>query len=289
MIYWLKYIFLKLNLFIHSLIVRISISLYNTENELLRTNPDDLKEDDKKITRKLHHNILLEKFNQGQRDEKYVTDYYLLLKKADEFMRNGNVVNIKAAIEKHNLNYGMFNDEHIGFYDKNHKYYGKDMVEINKIELENRKTNDDDYELLYIFNNKPIERGLSSIIDSVELNRNNVEVYNYINNTSKQFDFPIKVKHKKNNINNIAVLTDVLHVKKIGFEYRQLEFFIPLKYKTKELKKSNKIFKEIIDVLEVYMRDEYGDLIGFKVNKFIKRITTDTHEVIKFEAIELKK
>lgn len=64
----------------------ISISLYNTEVELLKASPDDLNEKDKKVTRKLHRNQVLEKFYAGQRDEKYTKDYYELLK---------NLINLK--------------------------------------------------------------------------------------------------------------------------------------------------------------------------------------------------
>ena len=66
---------------LHTLMIAIGVALFNTEQEILKANPDDIKEGDKHIQRKRHRNELLEKFYAGQSDEKYVQDYYELLKK----------------------------------------------------------------------------------------------------------------------------------------------------------------------------------------------------------------
>ena len=59
---------------IHTLFINISISLYNTEQEILKADPNINDEGSKKVTRKRHRNEVLEKFYAGQRDEKYVND-----------------------------------------------------------------------------------------------------------------------------------------------------------------------------------------------------------------------
>jgi hypothetical protein len=51
----------------------------------------------------------------------------------------------------------------------------------------------------------------------------------------------------------------------------------------------SEVFNELIDVKEVYVKDQYGTVIGFGVTKFLKRIIhNNTHEVWKFQGIEMK-
>jgi len=163
-----------------------------------------------------------------------------------------------------------------------------------ELEFEERRTKDDNYELLGIFNNIPIEVGLVNIMDVIEKTKKENVDFEYevqdIFKKSKQFEFPIKVNRDNENIiNKIEQLTEFLHIKKIGFEHRQLEFFIPLKFKTELVEENSDIFKEIINIKEIFIRDEYGKLIGFGITKYIKRIKyNDTHDVWKFQGIEMQ-
>ncbi len=292
-------IFLWTYIKIHSIMINISIALFNTEQEILKADPNITDEGGKIIQRKRHRNQLLEKFYQGQRDEKYVQDYYELLKKADKFMKKATPHQIAVAADRHGMNYGLKDRygrsyEHLGFFDGKHKNAGKTLAEALTADYEERRTKDDTYELLYIFNNTPIEVGFVKILDTIkETEKKDVdfeyEVHDIIQK-SKQFEFPIKV-HRENPdaVNKIEQLTEFLHVKKIGFEYRQLEFFIPLKFKTTEFSDDTDIFKEITDIKEIYINNDYGELMGFGIIKPIKRIIyNNTHEVIKFEGIELE-
>ena len=62
-----------------------------------------------------------------------------------------------------------------------------------------------------------------------------------------------------------------------------------MKFKTTELPEDDPIFKEIVNIKEIYVKDEYGELKGFGIIKYIKRITyNDTHDVLKFEGIEME-
>jgi hypothetical protein len=307
---------------IHTILISISIALYNTEQDILKADPNDLTEKDKRTTRKLHRNPTLEKFYAGKTDEKYVQEYYEILKKADKFMRTATPHQMALAADKRGTNYGMKDQygrryEHYGFYDDKHKHAGKTVGEILVAEFEERRTKDDDYEILHIFNNKPIEVGLGRIFDVVkktdkvetvpvissitktesaeianvtDYQQQNVYEVNDMLERSKSFEFPIKVlRENYSSKNKIEQLTEFLHVKKIGFEYRQLEFFIPLKFKSTELTEDSDIFKELIDIKEVYLHGDYGELIGYGVIKYIKRIThNETHDVLKFEAIEMQ-
>lgn len=300
----------------HTIMVYFSIALRNTEIDILKADPNDLKETDKKETRKLHYNPILEKFYQGQTDEKYVKDYYDLLLKSDKFMRNATPHKMATTADKHKMNFGQEKDqwgrryEHFGFFDEKSKHAGKTLGEVLASEIEERRTKDDDYELLYVFNNHPIEVGLADIMNVVEKVENTdveldakavnseediyIEKEEYrvmdINNKSKSFKFPINVQRDNENaINKIEQLTEFLHVKKIGFEYRQLEFFIPLKFKTEDFDINSNIFKELIDIKSIYIRNKYGELMGFGIIDFKKRIKhNDAYDVLKFDAIEME-
>jgi len=289
----LLWIYLKF----HTIMITISIALFNTEQEILKADPNDLDESKKHTQRMRSRNQLLEKFYADQTDEKYVKDYYEVLKKADKFIRTATPHQMAIAADKHGTSYGMKDRwgrryEHYGFFDDKHKNAGKTLAEVLATEFEERRTKDDDLDIMYIFNNKPIEVGLVKVMDVIEKKAGTLDEYEVLDmeKKSKQFKFPISVERiNKEAINKIEELSEFLHVKKIGFEYRQLEFFIPLKFKTSELDEESDIFKEIVDIDSVFIRDEYGALIGFGVDKYIKRINyNDTHEVLKFNGIEMQ-
>jgi hypothetical protein len=288
-----KTIYFWIYIKIHTILINISLALHNTEIEVLKANPNDLQERDKRETRKLHRNPVLEKFLQGQTDEKYVKDYYELLRRADKFMRNATPRQMAVAADKYGTNYGMKDQygrtfEHYGFFDEKHKNAGKTLAEVLEKEYKERRTTDDDLELIYIFNNKPIMAGIAKFYDAIEKSKTDNTQFEVT--AVKSLEFPLKIERENNNVvNKIEQLTEFLHIKKIGFEYRQLEFFIPLKFHTSELPEGSEIFKEIINIKEVYMRDEYGQLHGFAILKYLKRINhKDTHEVLKFEGIEME-
>jgi hypothetical protein len=299
----MKHLFQKIILWtyikIHTIIIYVSLALYRTEEDILKSSAIDIQDKDKKTTRKLHKNPLLEKFYAGQRDERYVKDYYELLKKADKFMCKSTPHQMAVAADKHGMSYGMKDQygrryEHYGFFDDKHKHAGKTLGEVLTLEFEERRTKDDNYKIMYIFNNKPIEVGFAKVLDVVEKTQKENADFKYevqdMFKKSKSFEFPIKATHiNENIINKIEELTEYLHIKRIGFEYRILEFFIPLKFKTLELDDDSNAFKEIQDIKEIYVRDEYGELKAFRIIKFVKRlIHNDIYEVLKFEGIEME-
>lgn len=282
--FWIKF---------RMMLINISFALYSTENEILRTESLDLQEKNKRTTRKLHRNPVLEKFYAGQTDEKYVKDYYETLKKADKFMRNSTPHKIAATADNYHMNYGHEDHagrryEHYGFFDDKHKNAGKTMNKVLTSEYDDRRTTDDDYKLLNIFNNTPIIVGMSNILKVIDIkNINNVNINDVYK--TKNLEFPLKVNHlNENNINKIEHITEFLHVKKIGFEHRQLEFFIPLKFKTVEIDEFSTMFKELCDITNVFIENTYGEMIGYGVSDFKKRIVHKNHEVWKFKAIEMK-
>ena len=238
----------------------------------------------KKFNKRWIRSQLLQKFEQGQRDEKYVQDYYELLKKADKFMLNATPHQKAVAADKNAMNLGRKDQhgrrlDHIGFFGEGHKHHGKTVAEVLKQEMWDRRTTDDEYEILTIFNNEPIEGGLTKITDAVDKEYKTVDLAN----KSKSFEFPMSVVRDR-----IEQLTQFLHVKKIGFEHRQLEFFIPTKFKLGAIERESNIFNEIIDIKQIYFRNDYGELIGFSVIDFSKRISVEDYEVLKFHALEME-
>jgi len=291
---FLKKALLWIYLKYHMIMVSISIALYNTEVEILKANPFDLKEGDKKIQRMRHRNNTLERFYAGKTDEKYVQQYYEVLKGADKFIRTATPHKIAVATDKHlrfdeKDQYGKRFSQ-TGFFDEKHKHVGKTIAEVLELEYQERRTTDDKYELLYIFNNKPIEVGLAKVMDVIEQKDNDVFEVKDIESKSKQFEFPIKAfRDDESIVNKIEQLTEFLHIKQTAFEYRQLEFFIPLKYKTLEIEENSVIFNELVNIKGIYVKNEYGEKLGFGVLKLIKRIKhNNTHEVWKFDGIEMQ-
>lgn len=314
-------------LYFHSIFTRISIALFNTEVEILKADPNINDESKKIIQRKRHRNETIEKFYAGQRDEKYVQDYYEILKKADEFLIKSSPLDRAISAGKNSSTFvsrGESNKKQsysdviketynkkrdvrdFGFYDENHKHYGKTIEEVIELEFEERRTKDDDYEIIYIFNNKPIESGLFESFEIVEVGDKLVsdrvvidkavrfmdddkEYVAKIPEKSTSYRYPMSVYRDNESLNKIEQLTEFLHIKKTAFEERILEFFIPMKFKTSDFDVDSDIFKEIIDIKEVYFKDSYGNLFGFKINGFRKRISiNDIYDVIKLDATEME-
>jgi hypothetical protein len=288
-----KLIFVWVYIKIHTIIINISLALYHSEKEILKADPNDLTEKDKKNQRMMHRNPFVEMMLSGVRQEKLISDYYEILKKADKFIRNATPRQMAVAADKYGTSYGMKDQygrtfEHYGFFDEKHKNAGKTLAEVLEKEYDERRTKDDDLELIYIFNNKPIMAGMAKFYDAIEKSKTDNTQFEVT--AVKSLEFPLKIERENKDVTNkIEQLTEFLHIKKIGFEYRQLEFFIPLKFHTIKLSEGSEIFKEIINIKEVYIRDEYGQLHGFAILKYLKRINyKDTHEVFKFEGIEME-
>lgn len=285
----------KIRNFLHSVVLRISFALYETEQLIFKSDAPDGKFGSKKHQRKRHRNNTLERFYEGQRDEKYTQDYYEILKKSDKFMKESTAHKMATTADKHGMNYGLKDKwgrryEHYGFFDEKHKNAGKTLLEVIKSEYEERKTKDDNYELLYVFSNTPIEVGMVDLMNvfakASDKERFNVDVDDLLKN-SKKFRFPIEcVRENKNTLNKIEQLTETLHVKKIGFEYVQLEFFIPNQFGTENLSEDSELFKELCNFTQVLIRDEYGKLTGFGITEFKKRVKhADAYDVWKFNGI----
>lgn len=315
--YYLKKVFLWLYIWVHTIVLRISIALYNVEESILKADPNDLDEKNKFNLRMRHRNPLVEKMLQGQRDEQFVSDYYEILKKADKFLRESTPDKIEMAAGKWGLNYGKSEDElknvgktakrikrdkdgkiirtkpkgnsgkrkkdkfgrryeHYGFFDPKNRNYGKTLAQVMKEEVGERVTSDDKYPIEFMFTNKAVEDGISKNDEVVETMTDKSNTgFESKNELDKALErkFPMRIVRENEVVNKLERLTEFLHVKKINSKHRILEFFIPAKYKTFDITEESDIFAEIVGISQVWISDEYGEMYGFTIKDYRKRLT----------------
>lgn len=250
-------------------------------DKVLKSEDHSINEKDKKNTRKLHSNDTLEKFYAGKADEKYTQQYYEILKKADLFMKKSTSRRMAEVADRFGMSLGREIikgekvDEHFGFFDEKHINSGKTLEEALKLEIDERRTKDDDLIVIHMVDNKPYVAG---IVDGIELALlSNIE-------RARRMKFPISIVRENDEIlNKLEMLTEFLHVKRLDDEHSQVEFFINKKFKTQSIPDDSDIFKEIINIKEIWFNGKYDDKYGFNVLKFLKRYDhNETYEVLKF-------
>lgn len=280
---YLVYIYVKF--FIGTLIANVEVEVFGDKA--------DLDEKNKKNIRMRHRNQVLEDFYAGKRNEKYMQDFYEILKRADKFMKNSTPERIAAVADRFSMSYGQKDRwgrryEHYGFYDEKSKHAGKTLAEVIQENYEERRTKDDDYQMLTIFNNKPKEAGIVQAFRELDVNENGELISMNIGEKSKHFVFPIKVYRDVEYLNKIEQLTEFLHLKRITTDVVQLEFFIPMKYKTYEIPEDSEIFEQLTTIKHIGISDEYGVVRRFGELKYKKRISHKDFDVIKFTGVEME-
>lgn len=296
---WFKKLYVWIRISYESIKYIIGITLYRSAEDIFSF-VYDKNERNQKNQRVRHRNPVLEKFYAGKTDEKYVREFYEVLKKADNFMRTATPRQMAVAADKNCMSYGIdavnrekFRFEHFGFYDEKSKHAGKTVQEVIEIELEERRVKDDNLKLVKIFNNKPIEAGLAKALKTEVKKRieddivHEFETLNTIEK-SKQFEFPLKAFRNVDCANKIEQLTEFLHIKNLGDEI-QLEFLIPIKFKSNQIPEDSPIFKELIDINYISISDGYGAVTSYGIKSYLKRIThEDKFDVLKFHAFVIE-
>ena len=283
-----------------TLLLSFLLALSNIETQFFRNVGRKMGMGGGVITKMLIRSTLLDKMFQGKHDEKYVQEFYEILRKADNFMKKTTPHKIGVSADTYAKTYGKKDKhgrryEHFGFFDEKHKYYGKTLEEVFQIELEERRTKDDNYELIMVINNKPVDVGLSQIMDVVDSVKDRDGTIKHIFNNSlqksKQHKFPIKIARKNEAcLNKIEELAEFLHIKHIAFEKRRFEFFIPLKYGTINFNETSNVFKDLINVDEIFTKNDYGELTGYGVDVFVKRfLHNNMYDVFRFDGYEMEK
>ena len=289
-------IFLKIYFKVNLLFLRFGLAMKNTEDDVMASKSmvDDKK--GKMQIRQTHRNPVIEKMLQGERDEQYVKDYYEILRKADHFMKTASPEKIAMAADKFGMSYGKKDRwgrrfEHYGFFDPKHKNYDMTLSEAMEQEVKDKTTKDDDYPIEFMFDNTPIIEGLASFRDMKKSDKvgSGYEVMTPAEK-AKARKFPMSiVRDNKDAFNKIEMLTSFLHVKKMYERDRILEFFIPKKYGVGKHLDDKEIFDELINIKQVWIKDEYDGKYGFTVNGYRKYLDyDDKYDVLKFNAYRIR-
>lgn len=256
-----------------SILIRISLSLKNVEDEL-KAHASDLFGSKKKEHKKRSNNPVLNKMEQGQTDEKYVQQYYEILKKADEVVRSTNPDKAAMMADKHGVNigakdrWGMRWDHH-GFLDPKHKHYGKTLKEIRDLEITERKQTEDNYPVVAMFSNKT---ELSFVQATKVLKTENDSFYiPELHEMAKMQKFPLKIVRKIEAINRIEQLVEFVHVKSITSQHFIVEMFIPIKFKLSSVDMESEVFNELIEIDQIWFKDDYGDSHAYRITEFYKK------------------
>lgn len=276
---------------LHLFMMRLAIGMRNVEEDIFKADPN-IAEKDQKNQKVENRNPILKKMELGQRDEKFVQDYYEVLKKADKFLRNSTPDKIETVASKYGMSLGKTDSEmrnvgrkeqpkkdkwgrrydYFGFYDPKSKHYGKTMGEVLLLEMEERITKDDHYDVEFMFSNQPINVGIVDNDYVVEDDKLGFRELNSFEKAKKLKKPLIVSRDSKNSKNKIEELTDFVHVKRVDETLKVIEFFIPSKFKVFDYEIDSEIFKEIIDIKQIWMKDEYGVIIGYAIDDFYKRV-----------------
>lgn len=207
-------------------------------------------------------------------DEQYVQQFYEILKKADKFLRSSNPAKIQRTAGKFGLNYGMKDHfgrryEHYGFFDDQHKYAGKSLKEVRELEIAEKKIADDDYPVIIMYQNKK-EFSFSESA-AIILEHDKGLYAPEIHELARMKKYPLTIVRDGKVRNRIEQLCEFLHVKQISSEHKILEFMIPKKFGLSTVPDDDPVFKELINIKQVWFKDEYGDRNSYRVTQYYKR------------------
>lgn len=275
-----------------SVFITIMFALKRVDDDL-RADPLDLF----KVEQRMEIKSIYDRF-----DEKYVEQFYEILKKADKFIRSANPSKVQKTAGKFGLNYGMKDQhgrrfEHYGFFDEKHKHYGKSINEVRNLEITEKQLTDDDYPVIVMYQNKKE----FSFNESAALIMDNDDGFfaPEIHELARMKKYPLIVTRKEKVANRIEQLTEFLHVKRITDEHFILECFIPNKFKLEDVPDDSPIFKELIDFQMLLFKDEYGDANWYSSIEYYKRgvykkftekgnLNPNGYDIIKFKAKPVK-
>lgn len=242
----------------------LSFALKRVDDEL-RADPIDLFRSEQRAEMKSMFNMF---------DEQYVQQFYEILKKADKFLRSANPAKIQRTAGKYGLNYGMKDGfgrrhEHYGFFDDAHRFAGKSLKEVRDLEVSERTLEDDDYPVIIMYQNKKEFSFLESA--SIILNNDKGFYAPEIHELARMKKYPLTIVRDGEVRNRIEQLTDYVHVKEISSEHKIVEFFISKKFGLEKITNDDSIFKELINIKQIWFKDEYGDKNAYAVKEFYKR------------------
>ena len=265
---------------VYAFMIYLAVAMYYVEKDTLKVNGEAIVSMIKE-----KRGSVLNKFLAGERDEQYVQQFHEILRKADEFQMKKTPFEQAVAADKFAMNIGRKDPitgeiiDHHGFFDKKSKYAGKTLKEVINTQIKERTTTND-YEVIAVHSNKPVEVGLSDLLYGVD--NDNKDATTIVKNSKGKFKYPLFVHRDKDVVNKIELLTETLFVKKIGMDVVMLEFYIPTKFKTIKYDDDSEVIQEIINIDNVYYKEKYGEIRGYKIDKFKNRVLHNDYEVFKF-------
>ena len=198
--------------------------LYNIDVDIFKVNPDGLDPSKKLVYRMRSRSKVLNNMDQGIKDEKFVKDFYETLKKADLFMKNATPHKMAVVADKYSIlakdpltgkdidttkldDETSANNRHFGFYHKSNKNFGKTLNEVLEQETLDRRINDDDYPILYIYDNTPHKLGFTDLDKLTVVDGDEVRVLTE-KEISNKLTFPISIRRSDDTIlNKIEMLS----------------------------------------------------------------------------------
>lgn len=288
MVKWFKDLFL-------SGFISLSFALKRVDDEL-RADPLDLFRIEQRAEIRNMFNIF---------DEKYVEQFYEILKKADKFLRTSNPAKIQKTAGKFGINYGIKDHhgrrfEHYGFFDDQHRFAGKSLKEVRELEVSERQVEDDNYPVIVMYQNK---KEFSFLESSAIVLKNEKGFYApEIHELARMKKYPLTIVRDDENVaNKLEQLTEFLHVKQISNEHKILEFFIPVKFGLEKVTNDEPIFKQLINIRQVWFKDEYGDRNSYRITEYYKRgvykkyitvngkeeLNPNAYDIIKFKVTDI--
>jgi hypothetical protein len=183
------------------ILLNASVGLAKTENKLLKNNDETANTGDKMQINNIKSNLLAS-MQRGEMNEEYVTYYYQVLEKAENFMNNSNPLEIKNSLKK----YGMLltedgNNSDIHRYLNNPSNYHKNEIKTSNNQLE------------------------VSIKNNVFLK----DPYN-TNPGPDSYETTLRCSYKFNVINRIELYADTVKVEIANNNTRIINIFVPNNY-----------------------------------------------------------
>jgi hypothetical protein len=230
-------------------LLNASVGFSKTENQLLKNNNETANSGDKMQINNIKSNLLAS-MQRGEMNEEYVTYYYQVLEKAENFMNNSNPLEIKNSLEK----YGMLLTEN-GSNSDIHRFANNQNI-YNKKEL---KTSSNQVEVTI---------------------KNNVFLKNQYdtNPGPDSYETTLKCSYRINVNNKIELYTDTVKVEISYNNSRILNMFIPNHYPI------NQMIEDFKYLNGLSFTTNFGKKYNYIVKSYIGLKNENNYHIVSFDA-----
>lgn len=276
-----------------SLLVSGAMAMKKVDDEMLKAPILDSNESDGheiKHREKLSEHV--EKFAQGKEDSQYTKKYYAILKRADEIIRESSA----EELQEISIKYGMqeigiskvdketdenIEDEH-GQQPLDKRYNNSYLQ--NQLEGKNKKVRrqiinesygiQDGLETEFVFKNEP---KLKNDFE-VALNPNLKPVYKW----------PLNVIRKRDVVQKIEQLVELVYIKNLGSGAKRIEFHIPEKYGAGKYGPGTDVHSELCMMDQIRFQNVYGETMAYSVGSYERTRKHNKYDVMVFIGKEIE-